>query len=76
MSSPTTDENPATAIAIRHQLHATDWARLADIMARAPLTVRAPGDLARAAAASYANAYAFAGDTLVGVARAVADGVF
>jgi GNAT superfamily N-acetyltransferase len=64
------------AIRIEHALHATDWPTLAEVMARAPLKVRDPPDLARAAAASYANAYAFAGDVLVGGARAVSDGVF
>jgi ribosomal protein S18 acetylase RimI-like enzyme len=57
-------------------LHATDWARLADIMARAPLRVRDPSGLAQAYRNSYAAAFARAGNTLIGGARAVSDGVY
>lgn len=76
MTDIRTAEPIAAPIRIEHALHATDWTRLADVMARAPLRVRAPAALARAFAASYASAFAFAGDTLVGCARALSDGEF
>ena len=73
---PDASTDPDSDIRIGRDLHATDWKRLADIMARAPLAVRAPGDLARAYANSFAAAFAWHGDTLIGGARAVSDGVF
>ncbi len=65
-----------TGITITHDLHATDWARLAAVMAAAPLAVREPADLARACRNSFAAAFAWHGDTLIGGARAVSDSVF
>ena len=73
---PDTDPEPDPAITISHTLHATDWARLADVMARAPLKSRDPGALARAYANSFAAAFAWHGGTLIGGARAVSDGVY
>ena len=69
------DTAPAV-FAICHQLHATDWVRLADIMARAPLRERETGQLALAWRNSYAAAFAHAEGRLIGGARAVSDGVY
>lgn len=63
-------------ITISHELHATDWQRLADIMARAPLTRRDPAKLALAYRHSYAAAFARANGALIGGARAISDGVY
>lgn len=53
-----------------------DWARLADIYARAPLGERSAADLKRAFANSYVCCFAWVDGKLVGAARATSDGVF
>ena len=63
-------------ITISHDCTAIDWQALADVIERAPLVRRDPGDLRRAFANSYAVCFAHIGDTLVGTARATSDGVF
>lgn len=79
--TPGTDDAPsappdAADVTLSHDLHAGGWRRLAEIMAAAPLAVRAPAALARAHAASYATVYAWHGDLLIGSARAVSDGIY
>jgi GNAT superfamily N-acetyltransferase len=55
-----------------------DWDAVATIFERAPLGSRRrdPNDLQQAFAASYAVVYAYDGETLIGLARALCDGVY
>jgi aralkylamine N-acetyltransferase len=53
-----------------------DWPEAADVMARAPLAVREPERLRRCFEQSYAACFAFAGDRLAGLGRAISDGEY
>jgi GNAT superfamily N-acetyltransferase len=66
----------ASTYDITHDITDIDWWRLADIMARAPLSERKPFDLAMAYRNSYAAAFAHHDGTLAGAVRATSDGVF
>ena len=74
LSHPALNAAQPDGITLTHDLHATHWRRLAEIMAAA-LTARDPATLARAHAASFACVYAWDNGKLVGSARAVSDGV-
>jgi len=66
----------ASTYDITHDISGIDWWRLANIMARAPLSERKPFDLAMAFRNSYAVVFAHSGGELVGAVRATSDGVF
>ena len=53
-----------------------DWAEAAAVLRRAPLAVREPGKLKRACENSYVVCFAFDGETLVGMGRAISDGEY
>jgi predicted N-acetyltransferase YhbS len=53
-----------------------DWAEAAEVLRRAPLVARKPGKLRRACENSYIVCFAFDGETLVGMARAISDGEY
>jgi ribosomal protein S18 acetylase RimI-like enzyme len=63
---------------IRLQFDTTgvDWAEAADLLRRAPLVAREPGKLRRACENSFAACFAFDGDKLVGMGRAISDGEY
>jgi GNAT superfamily N-acetyltransferase len=53
-----------------------DWAEAAEVLRRAPLVAREPGKLGRACDNSYVVCFAFDGETLVGMGRAISDGEY
>jgi GNAT superfamily N-acetyltransferase len=53
-----------------------DWAEAAEVLRRAPLAAREPGKLGRACDNSSVVCFAFDGETLVGMARAISDGEY
>ncbi len=53
-----------------------DWAEAAEVIRRAPLVTREPEKLRRACENSYVVCFAFHGETLVGMARALSDGEY
>ncbi len=53
-----------------------DWAEAAEVLRRAPLVAREPGKLRRACENSYVVCFAFDGETLAGMARAISDGEY
>jgi predicted N-acetyltransferase YhbS len=69
---------PCGDMTIRLQFDMTgvDWAEAAEVLRRAPLVARAPGKLRRACENSYVVCFAFDGETLVGMARAISDGEY
>lgn len=53
-----------------------DWVEAAEVVRRAPLAAREPDKLRRACENSYIVCFAFDGETLVGMARAISDGEY
>jgi ribosomal protein S18 acetylase RimI-like enzyme len=72
----TTEAIEIEDLAITHDIGTMDWRRVAAILAEAPLVVRDPAAVARAYRNSFDAAFAWHGAHLIGVARAVSDGVF
>lgn len=58
------------------ELKNVDWIEAAEIFRRAPLGTREPEKLRRACENSYLVCFAYAGDRLVGMGRALSDGEY
>lgn len=65
----------SAAIRISFERDGVDWAEAADIFEKAPLGTREPDVLRRTFENSDLNCFAWDGDALVGIARALSDGV-
>lgn len=63
-------------ISYTSDLSGIDWQEAALIFEKAPLGKRQPGQLEKAFKASFACLAAFAGDRLIGLARALCDGQY
>ncbi|WP_319542076.1 GNAT family N-acetyltransferase [uncultured Pseudodesulfovibrio sp.] len=63
-------------ITLRFDTTGVDWTLAADIMQRAPLSSREPHKLEKAFGNSDLVCFAWHGDDLVGMARALSDGVY
>jgi GNAT superfamily N-acetyltransferase len=63
-------------IRLQFDMAGVDWAEAAEVLRRAPLVAREPGKLRRAFEKSYVVCFAFKGETLVGMARAISDGEY
>lgn len=63
-------------IEYKYETDGIDWAAAADIFLRAPLGVRDPDKLCRAFENSYLVCFAFESEKLIGMGRAISDGVY
>ncbi|BBD06772.1 GCN5-related N-acetyltransferase [Desulfovibrio ferrophilus] len=61
---------------LKFDCNGVDWNEAAEVFVRAPLGMRIPGRLKKAFEASHTVCFAYHGETLIGLGRAISDGVY